>query len=134
MTTTETQIVWSAAKVYDTIRQLINNVNNLATNVEDYCTDNFIAVPLADRGMDTLTTITLLGKVKEVLHYALLMKNKLGSEIEVPESPFSAHKALDKISNSMVAMHELMRTVSTNTDKMDLETMETKLCEFRGGK
>ena len=134
MTTTETQIVWSTAKVYDTIRQLINDVNNLAANVEDYCTDNFVKVPLAGKGMDTLETITLLGKVKEVLHYALLMKNKLGSEIEVPESPFSAHKSLDKISNSMVAMHELMRVISTNFNKMDLETMETKLREFRGGK
>ena len=134
MTTTETQIVWSTAKVYDTIRQLINDVNNLADNVESYCIDNFVKVPLADRDMDTMATITLLGKVKEMLHYALLMKNKLGSDIEAPESPFSAHKSLDKISNSMVALHELMRAISTNFNKMDLETMETKLREFRGGK
>lgn len=134
MTTTETQIVWSTAKVYDTIKQLINDVNNLAANVEDYCTDNFVKVPLADRDMDAMATITLLGKVKEMLHYALIMKTKLGDNIEIPETPFFAHKSLDKMSNAMVVLHELLRTISMNTDKMDLETMERRLREFRGGK
>lgn len=131
MTTTETHVVDATKTVYDRIKLLREDTNILALTLEDYCLDSFARKPLLgmDADGDTLALIQQFSKVKELLHYANLMKNKADSEI--PHSPFSAHKSLDWLSNAMLLMHEFMRTISTDFQKLDLKKMEEMLRRFR---
>lgn len=129
--TKETQVIQSIEKVYNNIMLVRGEINNLALTLESYCIDNFAREPIMDRDMDTSEVETRFGKVKELLHYVQLMKSK--ADCESPLSPFSAHKTLEWLSEAMLLMHEFMRTITTDFKKLDLETIETKLCEFRKG-